>query len=93
MTVSKQEEPEIAVSPIDSKNAADPNLVTAVATEEASKPTVGGESNEAPIPPGHSRFYCSKCRTVSFRMSGDWEFNIVLLLCHASHISLTRDSF
>jgi hypothetical protein len=23
------------------------------------------ESNEPPIPPGHSRFYCSKCHTVS----------------------------
>mmetsp|Transcript_7623 Transcript_7623/g.13979 ORF Transcript_7623/g.13979 Transcript_7623/m.13979 type:complete len:97 (+) Transcript_7623:58-348(+) len=63
MTVSKQEEPEIAVSPVDSKNAADANLVTAVATEETSNPTAGGGSNEAPIPAGHSRFYCSKCRT------------------------------
>ena len=23
-----------------------------------------GKGNEPPIPPGHSRFYCSKCRTV-----------------------------
>ncbi|GKY92079.1 hypothetical protein MPSEU_000179300 [Mayamaea pseudoterrestris] len=24
---------------------------------------IKGNSNEAPIPPGHSRFYCSKCHT------------------------------
>jgi len=70
MTVSKREEPEIAVSPVDSKNAADANLVTAVATEETSNPTAGGGSNEAPIPAGHSRFYCSKCRTVSSLSAG-----------------------
>ena len=28
-------------------------------------PAPGGGNNEAPIPPGHSRFYCSKCHTVS----------------------------
>ena len=68
MTVTKEgAEPEIAVSPIDPSNA-DPNMVTAVAMAETNKPdgqgVGGGGSNEAPIPAGHSRFYCSKCRVV-----------------------------
>ena len=28
-------------------------------------PEPGASGNEPPIPAGHSRFYCSKCRTVS----------------------------
>ena len=65
MTVTKDDkgdEPDIVV------NAEhDATMVTAVGVEE--KPGVsggaGGKGNEPPIPPGHSRFYCSKCRSVS----------------------------
>ena len=62
MTVTK-EEPEIAV------NAAD-NLpvVTAVGIEEkADDKVAGGGNNQGgpPIPAGHARFYCNKCRAVS----------------------------
>ena len=63
MTVTK-EEPEIAV------NAAD-NLpvVTAVGIEEKADDKVagGGNNNQGgpPIPAGHARFYCNKCRAVS----------------------------
>ena len=61
MTV-KKEDPEIAV------NAAD-NLpvVTAVGIEEkADEKVAGGGGNQGPpIPAGHARFYCNKCRAVS----------------------------
>ena len=63
MTVTK-EEPEIAV------NAAD-NLpvVTAVGIEEKADEKVtgggGGGNQGPPIPAGHARFYCNKCRAVS----------------------------
>jgi hypothetical protein len=38
------------------KPSADPDIAIAEAVPAA--------SNEPPIPAGHSRFYCSKCRTV-----------------------------
>jgi hypothetical protein len=43
----------------------DPDIVVADA-----KPIEGG-SNEPPIPPGHSRFYCSKCHTVGYYPNRD----------------------
>ena len=61
MTVTK-EDPEITV------NATPENepLATAVGVATGvEKPTAGGAGNEPPIPAGHSRFYCSKCRSVS----------------------------
>lgn len=41
-------------------------LETAVGVQEVVKPDVaGGKSNEPPIPEGHARNYCEKCRLVS----------------------------
>jgi len=70
MTITKDDketEPEIVVS----SAPPDPSMITAVGVEEMAKPDGvagsggGGKGNEPPIPPGHSRFYCSKCRSVS----------------------------
>mmetsp|Transcript_5800 Transcript_5800/g.12756 ORF Transcript_5800/g.12756 Transcript_5800/m.12756 type:complete len:98 (+) Transcript_5800:46-339(+) len=64
MTVTKEDkgdEPEIVVNA-----EPDANMVTAVGVEEMKKPDTGvggGGGNEPPIPAGHSRFYCSKCRS------------------------------
>ena len=41
---------------IDTTKPTDPDIAIAEAVPAA--------SNEPPIPAGHSRFYCSKCRTV-----------------------------
>ena len=65
ITEKNNEEPEIVV------NAEhDATMVTAVGVEEMKTPaggfnSGGGGSNEPPIPVGHSRYYCSKCRAVS----------------------------
>jgi hypothetical protein len=63
MTVTK-DDPEIAI------NADDVPTVTAVAADDGGKKVssaVGSGTNGAPpIPPGHGRFYCNKCRAVSF---------------------------
>ena len=61
MTITKGEDEEIVV------NAEfDANMVTAVGVEEkVDSGGGGGKNNEPPIPPGHSRYYCSKCRSVS----------------------------
>jgi hypothetical protein len=59
MTVTK-EDPEITV------NATPEPLATAVGVATGVEKPAGGASNEPPIPAGHSRFYCSKCRSVSF---------------------------
>ncbi|KAL9181947.1 hypothetical protein ACHAXT_012290 [Thalassiosira profunda] len=64
MTVTKEEEPEIVVTAVP-----DASLPTAVGAEETKKSdggvgvAAGGRANEPPIPPGHSRYYCSKCRS------------------------------
>ncbi len=68
MTVTK-EDSDIVV------NAEDLPVVTAVGIEDDDKKANGklgggggGGANEGggpPIPPGHARFYCSKCRAVS----------------------------
>ena len=63
MTVTK-EDPDIVV------NAEDLPVVTAVNIEDDDKKANGklgggGEGGGPPIPPGHARFYCSKCRAVS----------------------------
>ncbi len=64
MTVTK-EEPEIAV------NAGDLPVVTAVGIEEKTDEKVpsSGGTQGPPIPAGHARFYCNKCRAVSFTYS------------------------
>ena len=54
MTVKEDEDIVVNAEP-------DATLATAVGVEEK----VGGKSNEPPIPPNHSRYYCSKCRAVS----------------------------
>lgn len=62
MTVTK-EDPEIVV------NADDLPVVTAVGIEEKADekvPSAGGDQGP-PIPAGHARFYCNKCRAVSFQ--------------------------
>lgn len=65
MTVTK-EDPDIVV------NAEDLPVVTAVGIEgddeKKANEKLGGGANEEggpPIPPGHARFYCNKCRAVS----------------------------
>ena len=65
MTVTK-EDPDIVV------NAEDLPVVTAVGIEgddeKKANEKLGGGANEGggpPIPPGHARFYCNKCRAVS----------------------------
>ena len=60
MTVTKEEDAEIVVN-------AEPEMATAVGVEEKVGSGGGGvgKNNEPPIPAGHSRFYCSKCRSVS----------------------------
>mmetsp|Transcript_3592 Transcript_3592/g.6372 ORF Transcript_3592/g.6372 Transcript_3592/m.6372 type:complete len:102 (-) Transcript_3592:386-691(-) len=68
MTITKDEkgdEPDIVV------NAEhDATMATAVGVEELKKPDGvggvgggGGNNNGPPIPVGHSRFYCEKCRS------------------------------
>jgi len=42
--------------------------VTAEPVASAGAPQQGGP----PIPPGHSRYYCSKCHAVSSCMLGAW---------------------
>jgi hypothetical protein len=49
---------------VDGKPYEDDVMVTAVAADGTTGAT-GGEVAGPPIPAGHSRFYCSKCRTVS----------------------------
>jgi hypothetical protein len=62
MTVTK-EDPDIVV------NAEDLPVVTAVGIEDDDKKANGklgaNEGGGPSIPPGHARFYCSKCRAVS----------------------------
>ena len=63
MTITKGEDEEIVVNA-----EPDANMVTAVGVEEkvdSGGGAGGGKNNEPPIPPGHSRYYCSKCRSVS----------------------------
>lgn len=70
MTLNKdQHEPEIVVTAVP-----DSGMVTAVGIEEK-QPAFGaggppGRGNEPPIPLGHSRFYCSKCRSVRIERRG-----------------------
>ena len=61
MRITKGEDEEIVVNA-----EPDANMVTAVGVEEkVDSGGGGGKNNEPPIPPGHSRYYCSKCRSVS----------------------------
>mmetsp|Transcript_14982 Transcript_14982/g.28629 ORF Transcript_14982/g.28629 Transcript_14982/m.28629 type:complete len:87 (+) Transcript_14982:103-363(+) len=54
-----------------------------IVAEAIPAPGGGGGNNEAPIPAGHSRFYCSKCHTpydlpqgaTSWRCANCMEFN------------------
>lgn len=59
MTVTK-EDPDITVNA-----TPDQPLATAVGVATGVEKPTGGAGNEPPIPEGHSRFYCSKCRSVS----------------------------
>ena len=79
MTVNKDEkEPEIVVN--------DPTMVTAVGIEEkkgeggvhVGVSAAGGPGNGPPIPAGHSRFYCSKCRSVSLLLLNMLLLNMLL---------------
>ena len=67
MTVKEDEDIVVNAEP-------DATLATAVGVEE--KVTSGGKNNEPPIPPNHSRYYCSKCRAVS----------IVSCMCFSTYI-------
>ncbi|EJK44197.1 hypothetical protein THAOC_37286 [Thalassiosira oceanica] len=69
VTDSKGGDPEITLNAVP-----DPTLATAVGVyEQDAKPDGSGKQDQAtggapsgpPIPVGHSRFYCNKCRTVS----------------------------
>ena len=57
MTITK-EDPEIAVN-------TDLPVVTAVGVEEKVDENAASGTAGPPVPAGHARFYCSKCRTVS----------------------------
>eukprot|EP00986_Skeletonema_menzelii_P003926 scaffold1277_cov137-Skeletonema_menzelii.AAC.9 len=62
MTITK-EDPEIAV------NADNLPVVTAVGIEEKADekvPSAGGNQGP-PIPAGHARFFCNKCRAIYYR--------------------------
>ena len=39
----------------------EPGMITAVGVKEDGIPAAAGP----PVPPGHARFYCEKCRSVS----------------------------
>ena len=72
MTNSKADEPEITLN---AEPDNDPNLATAVGVYDSSYVKPDGKQEQAaanapsnngpPIPVGHARFYCEKCRTVS----------------------------
>ena len=66
MTVTKEDNTADIVVTAEPDTDADFVTATAIAVEE--KPTGAGagvgQGNEPPIPPGHARFYCSKCRAV-----------------------------
>ncbi len=63
MTLNKEQthENEVVVTAVP-----DMDMITAIGIEEKQSAHGGapGRGNEAPIPLGHSRFYCSKCRSV-----------------------------
>ena len=69
MTVTDSKEPEITLNAVPD----DPTLATAVGVVTQDVKPGGGKQEQAaggapsgpPIPAGHSRFYCNKCRTVS----------------------------
>ena len=76
MTVTK-EDPEITVNATPEQP-----LATAVGVATGVEKPTGGAGSEPPIPAGHSRFYCSKCRSVSliFCYSRDSFICVYLLL-------------
>ena len=66
MTLTKEENNSSDIV-ITAEPETDAAVVTATAVAFEEKPVgVGGagQGNEPPIPPGHARFYCSKCRAV-----------------------------
>ena len=66
----KIDEAEIVVN---AEPLAEPLLETAVGVQEVAKPTsAGGKSNEPPVPAGHARYYCEKCRLVSVACCVKW---------------------
>ena len=63
----------------------DSTMVTAVGVEEKPGGDSGaGGSNESPIPVGHSRFYCSKCRSVRKNQldGGRYPHFLAVIICH-----------
>lgn len=78
MTITKEDNNSAGIV-VTAEPDTDASMVTATAVAFEEKPTtVGGgvgvgQGNEAPIPPGHARFYCSKCRAVR---ENDYSFDI-----------------
>ena len=70
MTITKDDNANESSDIVTVNAEPDATMVTAVAFEEKSNNNGGGggvgQGNEPPIPEGHARFYCSKCRAVSF---------------------------
>ena len=67
MTVNKEDNYNAADIVVTAEPDTDADFVTATAVAVEEKPTGAGgvgQGNEPPIPPGHARFYCSKCRAV-----------------------------
>lgn len=75
MTVTKAD-PEIAI------NADNLPVVTAVGIEEKADEKVASAAAGNPIPAGHARFYCNKCRAVSFTYKILTQYDHLILGCH-----------
>ena len=102
MTITKEDNNSAGIV-VTAEPDTDASMVTATAVAFEEKPTTGGgvgQGNEAPIPPGHARFYCSKCRAVRENdYSHDicvgsrgcfcvWQYreDVVWIYCYCSHI-------
>lgn len=76
MTITKEDNNSAGIV-VTAEPDTDASMVTATAVAFDEKPTTGvggvGQGNEAPIPPGHARFYCSKCRAVR---ENDYSYDI-----------------
>ncbi len=79
MTLTKEDNNYSSDIVVTAEPETDAAVVTATAVAFEGGDSGVGQGNEPPIPPGHARFYCSKCRAVSERMivhilmfGGDW---------------------
>mmetsp|Transcript_33413 Transcript_33413/g.80809 ORF Transcript_33413/g.80809 Transcript_33413/m.80809 type:complete len:98 (-) Transcript_33413:299-592(-) len=90
MTITKDEkggEPEIVFNA-----EPDSTMVTAVGVEEKPGGDSGaGGSNESPIPVGHSRFYCSKCRSPYDLPDGATTWRCAAAGCHTFNSTTPGD--